>query len=99
MNWEMAGVALSGIGLAGAAVVGIWSWMSNRHHATSEQVDDIGHRVTVLETRVDTLPTPESLSSYRAEVGARLSSIEAYQKANHERLRRIEEYLLNKGGS
>ena len=104
MNWEMAGVALSGIGLAGAAVVGIWSWMANRHHATSEQVDQMDHRVTVLEMRVDTLPTPESLSTYRSGMDARLASIEAFQKANYEslkriegeRLRRIEDYLLNK---
>lgn len=96
MNWEKFSFLLAAASIVASSALAVWSKVQARHGATSEQVDEVQGRVTVLETRLETMPGPDNMAAFREEVAGKLASIEAYQQANHRRLSRIEDYLLNK---
>ena len=96
VDWNKYSFLLALFSIVASAVIGVASGIFKRHSATSDQVDEVHKRVAVLETQLETLPDSEAIGTFREGMAAKLGRIEAYQKANHNRLSRIEDYLLNK---
>ena len=109
MNADSLSFSLNFVQWLVMGVIAIYTWLTNRHSATTnDQVEldkritkahnDIEQRVRVLEVRVEELPTEERISfvlSKLERLEAQLEGLVDQMQPMNRNLERINDYLLN----
>ena len=91
------------IALLGSGLLNLWLYLSMRHDTRWKAIGDaqtaIDRRLSVLETRVETMPTHDDLaeiSGQLSRIDRSVGGIEERSASTQDAVRRIERYLLEK---
>jgi len=81
------------------SVIGLYTWLSRRHAATSSDLSDVEKSVAVISERILHLPTQPQVAALDAsvrELSAEIHGLNKRLEAAGQRLNRVEDYLERK---